>query len=70
MKLVNAKLQTDSGSAALKLMDCVFTMAEMVNGNPSGITRLRDAIRQKMIRTLDPMKMKYIDGIGYRGRGP
>ena len=36
LKLANAKLQKDAGSAALKLMDCVFTTAEMVNGNPSG----------------------------------
>ena len=62
VKLANAKLQTDAGCAALKLMDCVFTTSEMVNGNPSGITRSRDAVRQKTIKALDPLKMKYIDG--------
>lgn len=63
MKLANAKLQSEPGTAALKLMDCVFTTEEMVNSNPSGITKSKDPARQKTIRALDPIKMKYIDGM-------
>ena len=57
VKLANAKLQSDPGTAALKLMDCVF------NSNPSGVTKSKDVARQKNIRPLDPIKMKYIDGV-------
>ena len=63
VRLANAKLQSDAGSAALKLMDCVFSTAEMVNGNPSGVTRSKDETRQKTIRPLDAQKMRYIDGM-------
>ena len=62
VKLANAKLQSDPGTAALKLMDCVFTTEEMVNSNPSGITKSKDPTRQKTIKRLDPTKMQYIDG--------
>lgn len=61
-KLANAKLQSDPGTAALKLMDCVFTTEEMVNSNPSGITKSKDSTRKKTIKRLDPTKMQYIDG--------
>ena len=63
VKLANAKLQSDPGSAALKLMDCVFTIKELVNGNPSGVTKSKDSARQKTIRPLNAAKMKYIDGM-------
>ena len=63
VKLANAKLQSDPGMAALKLMDCVFSTEEMVNSNPSGVTKSKDVARQKNIRPLDPIKMKYIDGV-------
>ena len=63
VKLANAKLQSDPGTAALKLMDCVFTTAELVNSNPSGVTKSKDPARQKTIKPLDPRKMKYIDGM-------
>ena len=43
-------------------MDCVFTTEEMVNSNPSGITKSKDPTRQKIIKRLDPTKMQYIDG--------
>ena len=62
MKLANAKLQGDPGTAALKLMDCVFTTHELVNSNPSGVTKSKDTTRQKTIKRLDPAKMQYIDG--------
>ena len=61
LRLANAKLQSDPGTAALKLMDCVFTTSEMVNGNPSGISKSRDPSRKRTIRALD--EMKYIDGV-------
>jgi hypothetical protein len=63
VRLQNAKLQSDAGGAALKLMDCLFSTEEMVNGNPSGVTRSKDAARQKTIKRLDPEKMRYIDSI-------
>ena len=46
LKLANAQLQTDPNTAALKLMDCVFTIEEMVNGNPSGVTKPKDPDRE------------------------
>jgi hypothetical protein len=61
VRLQNAKLQSDAGGAALKLMDCLLSTEEMVNGNPSGVTRSKDAARQKTIKRLDPEKMRYID---------
>ena len=66
VKLANAKLQSEPGTAALKLMDCVFTTEEMVNSNPSGVTKSKDPTRQKTITALDPMKMKYIDGMHFQ----
>ena len=63
MRLANAKLQADASSAALKLMDCVFSTEEMVNSNPSGVTRSKDETRQKTIRPLDSRKMRYIDSM-------
>ena len=62
VRLANAKLQKDAGNVALKLMDCIFSTKEMVNGNPSGVTRSKDPTRQKTIQALDPEKMTYIDG--------
>ena len=61
VRLQNAKLQSDAGSASLKLMDCLFSTEEMVNGNPSGVTRSKDTARQRTIKQLDPEKMRYID---------
>ena len=59
------KLQADRGAAALKLMDCIFSTEEMVNGNPSGVTRSNDATRQKTIHPLHPEEMRFIDGMVY-----
>ena len=61
VRLQNAKLQSDAGGAALKLMDCLFSTEELVNGNPSGVTHSKDAARQKTIKRLDPEKMRYIN---------
>ena len=57
IKLAHARLQSDPGSAALKLMDCLFTTAEMVNGNLSGMNKSKDPLRQRTIRPLDSAKM-------------
>lgn len=62
LRLANAKLQPDPGSAALKLMDCLFATEEMVNGNPSGNTKSNDPIRKATIVPLDPRRMQYIYG--------
>ena len=65
VRLANAKLQPDAGSAALKLMDCLFSTTEMVNGNLSGVTRSKDETRQRTICALDPQKMRCIDDYLY-----
>jgi hypothetical protein len=53
VKIENAKLQANPGTAALKLMDCIFTTAELVNSNLSGVTKSKDTARQRTIRPLD-----------------
>ena len=63
LRLANAKLQGDASSAALKLMDCLFSAEEMVNGNPSGSTNSKDPTRQTTIKPLDARKMAYIYGV-------
>ena len=62
LKLASAKLQSTASNAALKLMDCVFTTDEMVNGNPSGQTNSKDPVRKRTICALDTRKMKFISG--------
>ena len=52
MKLATAKLHPDAASAALKLMDCLFSAEEMVNSNPSGVSKSKDAAR---IATICPL---------------
>ena len=44
LKLATAKLQPDAASAALRLMDC-FSPEEMMNSNPSGVSKRKDATR-------------------------
>ena len=63
VRLANAKLQPDASSTALKLMDSVLSTEEMVNSNPSGVTRSKDETRQRTIRPLDGANMRYIDGM-------
>ena len=62
LRLANAKLQSDPGNAALNLMDCVFTVEEMLNGNPFGVTKSKDN-RNKTIKPLDAEGMQFINGI-------
>ena len=57
-----AKLANKPDAAALKLMECVFSTEELVNSNPSGVTKSRDPMRQQTIKMLEPRKMKFING--------
>ena len=63
VRLMNAKMQGDPASCALKMVDCLFSTKELVNGNPSGKTKSKDMNRQKMIKVLDPVRMKYLFGV-------
>lgn len=64
VRLQNAKLQSDdAGSAALNLMDCLVSTEEMVNGNPSGVTRSKDPGRQRTTKQLDQEKMRCSLGV-------
>ena len=47
---------------ALKLMACLFTKDELVNGNPSGESKSKDERRQKTIKKLDSTVLRYIEG--------
>lgn len=58
LKFTNAKLQSDPGLCALKMMDCLFSTEELVNGNPSGVTKSQDANRKATVQVLDPEQMK------------
>jgi len=63
LKLQNAKLQDSEALCALKLLNCLFTDEELVNGNPTGITNSKDERRKATIKELDPKRMGYIKGI-------
>ena len=63
LKLQSAKLQGDPSKCALQLMSCLFSVEELVNGNPSGHTNSKDDIRKKTIKKLDPERIKYISGM-------
>ena len=63
IRLAHAKLQEDAKSCALKLMTCLFTTSELVNGNPSGNTNSKDESRKDTIVALNPAKLKYIYGM-------
>ena len=65
LKLATAKLQSQPGQAALKLMDCLFTTKEMVNGNLSGATNSKELARQQGMRKLDHTRLQYIFGKYY-----
>ena len=62
LKLAQAKLQTNPGQAALKLMDCLFDVKEMVNGNPTGKSNSKDPDWQRAIKQLDLERLQYIYG--------
>ena len=62
MKLANALVQPTPSAMALKLMACLFTKEELVNGNPSGISKSKNERRQKTIQKLDTAVLRYIEG--------
>lgn len=55
-------MQTDPTKCALQLTSCLFTVEELTNGNPSGVTNSKDEARKRTLRKLDPIRMKYITG--------
>ena len=50
LKLAQAKLVNDLSRAALKLLACLFSAEELVNGNPTGLTNSKDPHRQETIK--------------------
>ena len=56
VKLASTKLQSDPGTAALKVMDGAFTTHEMVNAYPCGITKSKDVARQKTFDHLTQLR--------------
>ena len=62
LKLQSAKIHNDAGKCAQKMLSCLFTPVELVNGNPSGVTNSKDEVRRKTIKKLDPQRIKYICG--------
>ena len=68
LKLQSAKLNSDSSKCALQLMSCLFSIEEMVNGNPSGVTNSKDEGRRNSIRKLDPNRINYVRGNYQRAR--
>ena len=62
LKLAQAKMHTDPAKTALKLLSCLFTQEELVNGNPRGITNSKDQHRIATIQPLETERMAYING--------
>ena len=62
LKLANALVQPNPRAMALKLMACLFTKEELVNGNPSGETSSKSEQRKRTIQKLDTSIMGYIEG--------
>lgn len=62
IKLQSAKLQTDATKCALQLASCLFSLEELTNGNPSGVTNSKDEVRKRTVEKLNPIRMKYITG--------
>ena len=63
LRLQNAELQSDPCNCALKLLGCLFSPEELVNGNPSGITNSSKEAWKKSIQKPDPARMKYLRGM-------
>ena len=61
--LANAKLQLDPNVCALKMMDCLCKVSELVNGNPKGKTNSKDETRKATIKPLNPQRLRYIYGM-------
>ena len=53
LKLATALIQPTPVAMALKLMSCLFTTEELVNGNPSGLSKFNNA---------DTRVVRYIEG--------
>ena len=51
LKLANALVQPTPSAMALKLMICLFSKEELVNGNPSGISKSKNERRQKQFKS-------------------
>ena len=62
LRLAAAKLHRDPSTVALKLLECLFSTTELVNGNPSGQTKSNDPDRLASIQKLDEVRMQYIYG--------
>jgi len=60
LKLQNAKQQDSEALFALKLLNCLFTGKEFVNGNPTSITNSKDKTRKATIKQLNPKRMEYM----------
>ena len=60
VRLESAKLQPTAGTCALKLMDCMFTLEELVKSNPSGVTKSKDPDRACTLSILDPHRMTMV----------
>ena len=58
--LAHAKMQGELAKAALKLLACLFTPEDLVNGNSTGTTNSKDVHRQQTIKTLNLERMSYI----------
>ena len=65
LKLATALVQPTPVSMALKLMSCIFTKKELINGNPSGISKSSDQQRRSTIQKLDTGLLRYVEGIQY-----
>ena len=55
-------MEKEPCKAALKLLSCLFTPEELVNGNLSGVTNSKESQHQSTITKLDPARIKYIEG--------
>ena len=44
-------------------MSSLFSIEELVNGNPAGVTNSKDETRKRTIKQLDPIRMQYIQSM-------
>jgi hypothetical protein len=66
LKLATAMIQTTPGQMALKLMACMFSKEEIVNGTPTGTTTSKEERRIRTVQQLDPAVMEFIEGMNKR----
>ena len=62
LKLSQAKQYDVPEKAALKLLACLFSPEELVNGNLTGVTNSKDEVRQKTIKKLNIQRVEYLKG--------